>query len=255
MALYVYGIMRAGDASRAVSGIRSADVAAADAIEHGEISALVGAMPDTGPRLGRKSIVGHADVLQAAFEHGPVLPLRLGTVMPDAEAVERELLAPRKSALAMRLDALEGKAEMQVKATYREEPLLRSILEANPKLRQQIDRNRGLPAAATHFDQIRIGEAIAHAVQVRQATDSEALLGELRPLALAVSVSGLHHERAVLNAAFLIDSADLDGFDAEVERLSRDRGADIDFKLIGPLPAYSFADGEREAVGTTTKGA
>jgi hypothetical protein len=255
MALYVYGIMRAGDASRAVSAIRSADAAAADAIEHGEISALVGAMPDTGPRLGRKSIVGHADVLQAAFEHGPVLPLRLGTVMPDAEAVERELLAPRKSALAMRLDALEGKAEMQVKATYREEPLLRSILEANPKLRQQIDRNRGLPAAATHFDQIRIGEAIAHAVQVRQATDSEALLGELRPLALAVSVSSLHHERAVLNAAFLIDSADLDGFDAEVERLSRDRGADIDFKLIGPLPAYSFADSEREAVGTTTKGA
>jgi hypothetical protein len=251
MAIYVYGIMRASDASRAAS---AAEAGTADAIEHGAISALVRAMPDTELKLGRDNILGHADVLQAAFEHGPVLPMRLGTVMPDGEAVVRELLAPRADALAMRLDALDGKAEMQVKATYREEPLLRSIVEADPRLRRHVDRNRGLPAAATHFDQIRIGEAIAHAVQARQSADGERLLGTLRPLALAVSVSRPHHERAALNAAFLIESGDLERFDGEVERLSQER-ADIEFKLIGPLPAYSFADGEWEAVGTTMKGA
>jgi hypothetical protein len=254
MALYVYGIMRAGDATRAVSAIRAAH-ATADAIEHDQIAALVGALPDAERRLGREGILGHANVLQAAFEHGPVLPMRLGTAMPDAEAVVRELLAPHVQALSMRLDALDGKAEMQVKATYAEEPLLRSILERDPALRREVDRNRGLPPAATHFDQIRIGEAISQAVQARQAADGEALLSALRPLALVVSVSRPHHERAVLNAAFLVDSDELAEFDRAVEQLSQERAADIEFKLIGPLPAYSFVEGEWEAVEAARKGA
>jgi gas vesicle protein GvpL/GvpF len=255
MALYVYGIMRADDAARAVSAIRAAHAATADAIEHEAISAVVRVLPDTEVRLGREAILGHSNVLQTAFEHGPVVPMRLGTAMPDADTVVREVLAPRAQALAMRLEALDGKAEMQVKATYAEEPLLRSILDGDPALKRAVERNRGLPPAATHFDQIRIGEAIAHAVQARQAQDSEMLLDALRPLALAVSVSRPHHERAVLNAAFLVDSDGLAEFDRAVEQMSRDRGTDIEFKLIGPLPAYSFVEGDWEAVGTARKGA
>jgi hypothetical protein len=255
MATYVYGIMRAGDATRALSATTDAEATNADVLKHEDVAALVGALPDTKVRLGRERILGHANVLQAAFAHGPVLPLRLGTVLPDDDAVVRELLAPRAQALAARLEALDGKAEMQVKAVYKEEPLLRSILDSDPTLRRRVDRNRGLPAAATHFDQIRVGEAIAHSVQARQAADGEALLGSLRPLAAAVSISRPHHERAVLNAAFLVNSDDLEQFDATVERLSEEHAASIEFKLIGPLPAYSFADGEWEAVGTTTKGA
>jgi hypothetical protein len=77
--------------------------------------------------------------------------------------------------------------------------------------------------------------------------DADALLGALQPLALAVSVSAPNHERAALNAAFLVDAAALDQFDAAVEQLSKERGTELEFKLIGPLPPYSFADGEWQA--------
>jgi hypothetical protein len=170
--------------------------------------------------------------------------------MADADAVVRDMLAPRTEALAGRLDALDGKAEMQVKAVYREEPLLRSILAQDPALRRAVERNRGLPAAATHFDRMRIGEAIAGAVQARQAADSEALISVLAPFAVAVSPSLPHHERAVLNAAFLLDTDSLTEFDTAVEQLSEGRSADIEFKLIGPLPPYSFAEREWEAVSS-----
>jgi hypothetical protein len=251
MAVYVYGIMRARDASRAVTAARTRQGSVPNAIEHDQVSALASDLPEGELRIGRENILGHADVLQAAFEYGPVLPMRLGTALPDAAAVVRELLAPRAEALARRLDAFADKAEMQVKATYAEQPLLRSILEQNPALRRAVDRTRGLPPAATHFDQIRIGEAIAGAVQARQAADSEALLNGLRPLALAVSVSPPSHERAVLNAAFLLDTGELSRFDAAVEQLSEERSPGIEFKLIGPLPTYSFVEGEWEAVGAS----
>jgi hypothetical protein len=243
MALYVYGIARAQDALEAAAGSTELDV-----VEHGEIAALVRQLPEGGLRLRGDMVHAHANVLREAFERGPVLPMRFGTTIPDAEAIVGELLGPRIDLLKRRLDALAGKAEMQIKATYQEEPLLRSILENDPALRRSVDRSRHLPAAATHFEQIRIGEAIAGAVEVRRAGDGEALLGELRPLALGMIVSAPHHERAVLNAAFLIDSNDLDRFDATVQRLSDERPG-MEFRLIGPLPAYSFADRELELLG------
>lgn len=251
MALYVYGIMRRRDAARAASALRKDAVPDAGAVEHDDVSALVTALGEGEVRMRRENILAHADVLAAAFAHGPVLPVRLGTAMPDERTVVRELLAPREQDLIARLEALDGKAEMQVKAKYAEEPLLRSVLAADPALRRAVERNRNLPPAATHFDQIRIGEAIAAAVQARQVSDSDMLLGALRPLAVSVSVAPPHHERAVLNAGFLVQSGELPQFDAEVERLSQARAGEIEFKLIGPLPPYSFAGREWQPTGDT----
>ncbi|HEY2200426.1 MAG TPA: GvpL/GvpF family gas vesicle protein, partial [Solirubrobacteraceae bacterium] len=191
--------------------------------------------------------LSHADVLQAAFEHGPILPMRLGTAMADEAAVATDLLDTQADVFAARLDAVDGRAEMQVKAIYSEEPLMRSVLAQDPSLRRAVERSRSLPAAATHFEQIRIGEAIAVAVEGRQATDGQALMAALTPLAVTVRLAPPHHERAVMNAAFLIDLEAAEGFDRAVEQVSRERSPDIEFKLIGPMPAYSFADGAWKA--------
>lgn len=242
MALYVYGIMRPGDATRAVENSQAeADV---EVVEHAGISAIVSTTAGSELRLRRDNILGHAEVMQAAFEHGPVLPFRLGTVVSDAPAVKRELLAPRADQLAARLDALDGKVEMQLKAVYTEEPLLRSILARDPALARCVQRTQGSPAAATHFERIRIGEAIAGAVQTRGAVDGRALLDALAPRSVAHFVSPPHHERAVANVAFLVERAELPGFDRAVEGLSQQHGDEIEFKLIGPMPAYSFAESD-----------
>lgn len=242
MALYVYGIMRSGDARRAAARSREGKGPHLEPLEHHEVSALVSPVPDGELRMSRDNVLAHADVLQAAAQHGPVLPLRLGTALPDHHTVAQELLAQRRGDLLARLDELDGKAEMQVKAIYAEEPLLRSILDRNPPLRKAVERTRGLPAAATHFDQIRIGEAIAGAVEVRRRVDGEAMINTLRPLALAMSVAPPHHERAVVNVAFLVDRDKLGEFDRAVEQLSRTRSPEVEFKLIGPMPPYSFVE-------------
>jgi hypothetical protein len=151
-------------------------------------------------------------------------------------------LAPRAEQLAGRLNALENKVEMQVKAIYAEEPLLRSILEEDPALAGLVRRTHSLPAAATHFERIRIGEAVAAAVQLRGAADADAMLKLLAPLTVAHVVSPPNHERSALNAAFLVERDTLEEFDRAVEAVSEQRAPDIEFKLIGPLPPYSFGD-------------
>jgi hypothetical protein len=241
MALYVYGFMRREDGASATRGAPSGGPAVS-AVVHGELCALVSEVPDDNLALRRESALAHTDTLQRAFGHGPVLPLRFGTVLTDASSLEREVLAPRQEELLTRLGELEAVAEMQVKATYMEEPLLRSILASSPALAEKAARIRQLPADATHFDRLALGEAITLAVQSRQQADAQRIVAALSDLALAVSVGELAHERGVVNASFLVADDRLDEFDAAVEKLSQEHADRMQFKLLGPMPAYSFAD-------------
>jgi hypothetical protein len=247
MAFYVYGLMRVRDAR--VAAAAGPVEARLEAVVCEGVAALGSNAGDDSVKLRREAVVGHTDVLQAAFEHGPILPLRFGTVLADREAITAELLAPRAQALLARLDWLEQRAEMRLKADYLEEPLLRSVLDRDPALARAAKRMRELPAAASHFERIRIGEAIAAAVHGRRTVDADAMLAALAPLCVSVSASDPRHEHAVLSAAFLLDRAGLERFDGAVEELSRVHADRMQLKLIGPMPAYSFADREWEAEG------
>src|SRR5436190_17078582 len=115
MALLVHGVMRVADCPKGARRVTS-----------GALCALVGGIGDGEVvRVRRDALRTHSDALMRAMEHGPVLPMRFGVALPDEQAVARELLEPNADMFAARLDALEGKAEMQVKATFAEAALLR----------------------------------------------------------------------------------------------------------------------------------
>jgi hypothetical protein len=244
MALYIYGLMRAEDGPRAVEALGDESV---QTVEHGGVCALVTDMEEGDLRLRRESALAHSDTLQAAFKHGPVLPVRFGTLLPDVASLEAGLLAPRATALRARLEVLDGLAEMQVKASYLEEPLLRSIVAGDPRLAQTAARIRELPPAATHFERISLGEAVHQSVQARREADAQRLLAELQPLAVAVSAREPGLERGVLNASFLVSEERLKEFDGAVERLAEQDAERIKFRLIGPMPAHSFTEGAWDA--------
>jgi hypothetical protein len=246
MAVYAYALMRAEDAAAAAMRERDPPVRY---VEHEGLAALVTDIPDGAVRVRRDTLTLHSDVLQEAFRSGPLLPLRFGTVLRDEEALRRELLVPRRDHLLARLRALDGKAEMRVRANYVEEALLRSILDRDRHLADSARLLRTQPPAATHFDRLRLGEAVAVAVDARRRVDSRRLLERLAPLAIAVAVGEPQSELTALGASFLVDSEAIDRFEHAVERLSEEHGQSMQFKLIGPLPAHSFADGAWERAG------
>jgi hypothetical protein len=237
-ALYVYGVMRAEQGpppSR--SGVWESPV---DLVEDGPLAALVSEVPDASVPGRAKNLTAHTEVLRAAMDTGTVLPMRFGVVMPDTDAVKRDLLESRSPRLASMLDALDGRIEMTVSGLYREEVLLREIVMQNHAIAALRDRIHGKPDAATHFDRVRLGELVSHAVEAKRDEDSAAIVEALRPFAVAFSPGELLHERMVMNCAFLVDRATLSEFDAAVERESAQRAERMQFKLTGPLPPFSF---------------
>lgn len=252
MALYVYGLMRADDVGPEADFAQNK--APVEVIVHQDLAALVSTVEGEPVRLRREAVTSHSDVLQRALEHGPVLPLRFGTVVPDGDTLKRELLAARRDQMRAHLDHLAGKAEFRLKVSYREEPMLRSILAQDPALRRSAEEVRGLPVEASHFQRVGLGERITLAVQARRDADVQQLLSALEPLAVAVEVGALQQPEMALNASFLVSQEMRERFDTTVERLASERAELMEFKLIGPLPAHSFVDGQLGTAATPAAG-
>ncbi len=242
MALYVYGLMRADDVRGGLDLGPAERLPPVEVLVRERLAALVGEVAGESVRLQRDALMGHSEVLQRAFEQGPVLPFRFGTVVADEEQLDRDLLSSQRSQWVTRLEALAGKGEFQLKVTYHEESMLRSIVKDDPALSRTSQAVRGMSPAASHFQRIGMGERVNAAVEVRRAQDAQALLAELEPLVLMVEVGALQQPMMVLNASFLVASESFDRFDSAVEGLAQQRHALMAFKLIGPMPAHSFAD-------------
>jgi hypothetical protein len=243
--LYVYGVMRAGDdPAPSPTGVGDSPV---QTIERGSVAALVSEVPGESVPGRAKNLTAHSEVLRAAMDGGTVLPMRFGVLMPDADAVRRDLLEAREKWLVDMLEALDGRVEMTVSAMYREEVLLSEIVSQDASIRTLRERVASKPAAATHFERIRLGELVAQAVEARRVADSCAILDALRPLADAYVPGDPLHEQMVVNAAFLVRREKLGEFDAAVEAVSAERADRMHFKLTGPLPPFSFVGAEEAA--------
>src|SRR3954452_23792483 len=172
--LYVYGVMRAGDApAPSRTGVGDTPV---QTVERGSMAALVSEVPGDSVPGRAKNLTAHTEVLRAAMDGGTVLPMRFGVLMPDEDTVKHELLETRAPWLNQMLDALDGRVEMTVSAMYREEVLLHEVVTQDAAIAKLRERVQNQPAAATHFERIRLGELVAQAVEARRNTDATAIL-------------------------------------------------------------------------------
>ena len=239
MAKYVYGIVETGTSKpreRGIGGAPLGVVATEDA------AALVSEVATGNVRLGRDEVLLHSKVLERALSRGPVLPMRFGVVMSDAEEVRRRLLDEHGPELRAQLAEFAGKVEIRVRATYEEESLLREVLREHPQIAALRETVRGGSENATYYDRIRLGELVAAAIQRRREHDAQTIVDALSPAALDVEVGEPGHERVAVQASFLVERDRMAEFDDTLDKVADQYGGRIRFKLVGPLPPHSFVE-------------
>jgi hypothetical protein len=233
----VYGIVPAETpVDGAPAGIAGAPVSRVAA---GGVAALVSPVEGDELRATRRDLLSHSAVLEHAVATGPVLPLRFGTVLRDEDAVVEELLEPRRDELEALLRRFERLVELRVKAFYVEDEVLKEIVRSEPAIARLREATRGVPETAAYPQRVRLGEAVAHALDARRQRDAESILARLQPLAEDVVVEGTDSSLA-FTASFLVDRARVEAFDRAMDELARAHDGLITFKYLGPLPPHSF---------------
>jgi hypothetical protein len=236
-AKYVYGVIPATARAPKTQGIRRRRL---QVVTDGKVAAIVSDVPDDDLTATREDLMAHSRVLERALAETVVLPMRFGMVMPDADSIREQLLAPYAEELATQLEHLAGKSELHVQAVYEEQPLMREVVEAHPDIAARRDSIGDRSPDASYYERIELGQLVAQAVDQARTADSEAILDALEPLADALEVASPGHEREAARIFFLVDESRLAEFDAAVDELGRANEGRLRFKYTGPLPPYSF---------------
>jgi len=230
---YVYGVARHVQPI-ARTGVVDAEVTA---VEHAGLVAIVSSVPSLEIRARRRDLLAHQEVVADAFAHGPVVPLRFGTVFDDAAAVVSQLLAPRRDALLRLLARFEDVAELSVRAHYVEDAVLREIVRDDPRVARL--RESGADVA--------LGEAVVAALQAKRAAEADRIEHTLSRLAEDAVSEEPRTEYELFRGAFLVERDGIAAFDAAMDGLARAREGCVVFKYVGPLPPHSFVG--PEAIG------
>ena len=239
MPTYVYGIVESTARAPKASGIGGAPLAV---VAGDGAAALVSDLPDREVHMGRDEVLMHAEVLDQALAQGTVLPMRFGVVMDGSDDVRRKLLERHSEDLRSQLSELAGKVEVNVRAVYEEDVVLREAVSEEPEIARLREAVRDRSEDASYYERIRLGELVAQAMERKRERDAQAIIDLLAPETLAVDVGVPAHERVVVSASFLVARARLDAFDELLEAVARDQFGRIRFKLTGPRPPHSFVE-------------
>src|SRR5262245_27436261 len=126
MAVLVCGIVPAGsepDTANAVGQLRL--------VRSGALAVAVRDVADDAV-LGDKDAEHYFETLVALLAHGPVLPVRFGTVAPDDDAVKTEILDAGRDELVERLELLTGLVEVRIRIEIDANEATRTLAAASP---------------------------------------------------------------------------------------------------------------------------
>jgi Gas vesicle synthesis protein GvpL/GvpF len=243
-ALYVYGVLAA--AEREGLSVAGVEGAAVRTVESNGLAALVSPVQSDVLSAARE-IRAHWGVLQSACETATVLPVRFGTVLANEEAVRRQILDPNADHLRELLEQLAGCIQLTVKGEYDEDAILREVVRSSRQIATLRARVRSMPPDAGYYDRIRLGELVADQVERYRESDTQRVLEALGSSAVASHVEQVSTADAAFNLSFLVQRAKERAFSTRLGTIAEEFGDRIRIHYLGPLPPYSFTEGQLEA--------
>jgi gas vesicle protein GvpL/GvpF len=217
--LYLYAIVQQASEAPGL-GIREAPTRV---ISEGDLAAIVSEHDDPPHDLDQDELWAHETVVEELMRSAAVLPMRAGSTLADAAAVQA-LLREQHERFTRSLERVNGAVELGVRAAAR---------TSAPKVPAGV-QDEELPGTA--YLRARLE------TQTRSDRVASSLLSALQVLArehapLSKSLGG-----GDVRSAYLVDRDRVDAFVARVEELGHELD-DVSIVCTGPWPPYSFVGG------------
>jgi hypothetical protein len=224
---YVYGIIIGGDAVLGVRGLAGSSPVYAIAHEglSGVVSDYTGGNFDSMCKEEMACcLLTHQVVLEQLVRKHPVLPMKFGTMLADADEVS-ELLDQGHDQFYLTLLWLQDKVELEV--------------VANPAGGWVIEEESAA-LAPPPAEEVIPPEKIKASKARRRQGYLEKMIGFLQPVSVDVQTHPPAQGGGDMSVAFLVERASQDAFYERTKQLNALFYKQIEFHTAGPLPPYSF---------------
>ena len=187
-----------------------------------------------------KDLVTHQFVIEKVMENFTVIPVKFGTMMETEDELIK-FLDKGYFLLRNQLAKLQDKIELDLVATWQLPEALAAIYRLNRSIKRKQEEITVKGEKASVEDKIALGKAVEQALGSEKARSNKLILQTLKKLAQSFCLHDLLDENMIFNAAFLIEKKDKESFDQAVSLLDQKFEDALRFRLVGPLPPYSFS--------------
>ncbi|MFH1935267.1 MAG: GvpL/GvpF family gas vesicle protein [Pseudomonadota bacterium] len=216
---------------------------------HKDIGAVISDSPVMKYPVSRKNTIAHQLVMEEIMKEYTILPVRFCTIAENSGAVsskdriKEKVLKARYDEFKALLAEMNNKAELGVKALWVDMDLIfEEVLNESKEIRVLKKKIASMTGTHEHNERIRLGGLVKSALERKSEKEANRILKTLKTLSADCKVNDTFSDRMLLNAAFLVDQAKGEKFDACVNELQDGADGRIKFKYVGPMPVLNFVE-------------
>jgi len=186
-------------------------------------------------------LVHHQRTIEKLMELGftMILPMRLATIVNSKQEVWN-MLDTGYELIIDTMKKIENMIEIDIVATWDDISDVLDEVSVLPEiviLKESLQNKEGGP---TQTDLMEIGFMVKQKVDAKKDEMQQAIYDELSSLFAAKKKHEVMNDQMVTNTAFLLNRKYSTQFENVIERLDEKWNGYLNFKLVGPLPCYSF---------------
>lgn len=187
-----------------------------------------------------KDLVTHQFVIEKVMEKFTIIPVKFGTMLESEDEVSKFL---DKGFFFLRntLRQMEGKIELDVVASWKLPQAAASLYRRSRLIKRKQAEITAKSDKATLEDKVALGKLVEKALNFKKVRFSKLITETLKKDTVDICPHELINENMVFNAAFLIEQQNEEFFNKALNLLDRKLEDTLKFRLVGPLPPYSFA--------------
>jgi len=234
----VYAVVRADEHDSLPTG--AIDDQPLRLVAHGSVAAVVNEIAMERPPGRRAELMAYSSVVDHLLADGVVAPVQFGSVLADERSVVEQVLAPNENYLSDLLDQLAGRAQFNVRASYRDDVALAEILATEPAVAELQERTRGRPDDEVFADRLRLGQLVAEVMEEKRDLDASVLCEAILPLTDAHKLTVGSGLEVVFDLNVLVHDDRRAELEERLESLAEAVHERLRLRLVGPVAPYDF---------------
>ena len=207
-------------------------------VGYGDVAAVVSHHVVERLRPSRSNLEPHHRIVREISSEATLVPAAFGHISESDEDLLRVLRGNHEE-IRGELARLDNRSEMGLKLTWNVGNIFEHMVRVCGELREARDRvfSSGPPSMA---DKLEVGALFESTLERERERLTARLLGAFDALTIEVSTSPPRHEKAICQAALLIERAREREFLDTLARAAALFDANHTLEYSGPWPAYSF---------------
>ncbi|MDP2339291.1 MAG: GvpL/GvpF family gas vesicle protein [Bacteroidota bacterium] len=241
--IYIYGII---PNFYSAEMFRSLENSGIYTIAHQNISAIVSERKNVPfDSLDRETLghllVDHQKTLEDMIGKGfnMLIPMRLGTMVNSKEEVFK-ILTNGHDLIVDTLNKIEHQTEIDLAVTWADFPAIIKEVASHPDIVAMKENIMKKEVAISQIDQIKIGMLMEEKFKEKNTTVELDIMNALSTFCTDIKMHDVMNDQMITNSAYLINWNNKEKFEQALDRLDEEYKGMLNFKMVGPLPCYSF---------------